>query len=54
MRICTWSLSPGGREGQETREEKRMKGLEYIRKLGDEVLEYKEENDKFVITLKDE
>lgn len=55
MRIATWRLSAGNKKDQETTEQKRQKGLEYIEKLRqeDEVLEVIEEPNKFIIKLKD-
>ena len=52
-RIVHWKLQTGGREDQETLEQKRQAGLEYIKKLGDEVIRYTETDGKFVIELKD-
>ncbi len=53
-RTVIWNLKAGGRY-QESEEEKRAEGLAYIEKLKDEynVLEVKEENNQFIITLED-
>ena len=52
-KIITFNLKAGGRDGQETREQKRKIGLEYIEKIRkDEVIEeVKEENGKFIIYI---
>lgn len=54
MRQTIWNLKSGGKEGQESYEEKRKAGLEYIEKLKKEdiVVEVVEEKDRFIITLK--
>lgn len=53
MRKVIWKLSPGGKKGQELYDDKVKKGLEYIKKLGDEVEEVITEPDRLVIHLKD-
>ena len=54
MKTVTWNLRVGARSDQETQEQKRQAGIEYIKSLGDEVIEYTETDGKFVINLKDE
>lgn len=53
MRTTIWNLIPGNKTDQETAEQKRQAGLEYIEKLKkeDKVIDVKEENGKFIITL---
>ena len=53
MRVVHWKLKSGGRSDQETAEQKQKAGLEYIEKLGDEVIKVIEQEDKFIIHLKD-
>lgn len=55
MRQVVWKLKSGGKEGQETREEKYQKGQEYIERLRqeDDVIEVVEEQDRLIIYLKD-
>ncbi len=55
MRVAVWKLKSGGRIDQETAEQKRQKGLEYIERLKEdnEVIEVIEEADRFIIKMKD-
>jgi hypothetical protein len=55
MKIVTWNLKSGGRVSQETDDQKRQKGLEYIERLKEDnvVIEVLEENGKFIIKMED-
>lgn len=55
MRIVHWKLTTGNKVGQETAEQKRQAGLDYIERLKqeEEVIEVIEEANRFVIKLKD-
>jgi len=54
-KIATFRTEPGSREGQESREQKRQAGLEYIKRLREdhEVIEVIEEPNQFRIIMKD-
>jgi len=54
MKTVYWNLKTS--PGQETREQKKSLGLEYVKKLkkeNEKVIEVKEENDRLVILLED-
>ena len=54
MRTIKWKLTPGGKDGQMTREEKLKKGREYVKKYNkEEIIDVKEESEEIIITLKD-
>lgn len=53
-KIVYWKLNSGNKIGQETQEEKRVLGLEYIERLkkdGEEVLEVIDEGNRLKIIL---
>lgn len=56
MKKVIFIYRSGGKPGQQTEEEKRKAGLDYIEKLkadGEKVIEVKEENKQFLILIEE-
>lgn len=53
MRIVKWRIIEGTKSSQETKEQKRQSGLDYIEKLKEDenVLNVEETSEEFIITL---
>lgn len=57
MKTVIWKLTAGNKPFQETADEKREAGLKYIERLkedGENIVDIKEEDGKFIIIIDDE